>query len=278
MTRLDSPSAAPAAADLHLVAGDHARPWRRQVLLVLAGHPLQGKLVAAMRTDRGQPDSDHPVHPLGDRPAGAPPVGRTGLASRPLGMGRRRVFGERRRLALGRPPQRLDLAGQLPHTGLEVLVGVLQPVDLLAEGGVLAFQPSQLLVQPTHTANPWIAPPVPQPARAARHRAQTLRHDRPIDHPLTQYDGSIVVVRYQPLTWDGHVLGLGAPTVERVTGAAGGLALAGALSPGDWVSLHWNWVCERLNSRKLAALRYYTVRQLAIVNRNAHSAPAAVLT
>lgn len=47
-------------------------------------------------------------------------------------------------------------------------------------------------------------------------------------------DGPIVVVRYQPLTWDGHVLGLGASTVERVTGAAGGLALAGALSPGDW--------------------------------------------
>jgi hypothetical protein len=91
-------------------------------------------------------------------------------------------------------------------------------------------------------------------------------------------DGPIVVVRYQPLTWDGHVLGLGPSTVERVTGAAGGLALAGALSPGDWVSLHWNWVCERLNSRKLAALRYYTVRQLAIVNQSAHSAPGAVLT
>jgi hypothetical protein len=89
--------------------------------------------------------------------------------------------------------------------------------------------------------------------------------------------GPAVVVRYQPLTWDGQVLGLGPSTVERVTGATGGLALAGALSPGDWVSLHWNWVCERLSPRKLAALRHHTVRQLAIVNRTAHPAPAAVL-
>jgi hypothetical protein len=62
-----------------------------------------------------------------------------------------------------------------------------------------------------------------------------------------------------------------------VTGATGGLALAGSLSPGDWVSLHWNWVCERLSPRRLAALRYHTLRQLAIVNRTAHPAPAAVL-
>jgi hypothetical protein len=44
-------------------------------------------------------------------------------------------------LTLGRPPQLLDLAGQLAHAALELLVGVLQPVDLVAERGVLAFQP-----------------------------------------------------------------------------------------------------------------------------------------
>jgi hypothetical protein len=48
-------------------------------------------------------------------------------------------------LALGRPPQLLNLAGQPAHAGLELLVGVLQPVDLVAECSVLAFQPPKLL-------------------------------------------------------------------------------------------------------------------------------------
>jgi hypothetical protein len=49
-------------------------------------------------------------------------------------------------LPLGGPPQLLDLAGQGAHAVLELLVGVLQPIDLLAERGVLAFQPPKLLV------------------------------------------------------------------------------------------------------------------------------------
>ena len=91
-------------------------------------------------------------------------------------------------------------------------------------------------------------------------------------------EGPVVVVRSQPLSWDGRLLGLGPPTVESATGATGGLELAGKLSPGDWVSLHWNWVCERLDPGKLAALRHYTLRQLAVINRTAHPAPGAVLS
>jgi hypothetical protein len=50
------------------------------------------------------------------------------------------------------------------------------------------------------------------------------------------------------------------------------------LQPGDWVSLHWHWVCDRLTRRQLAALRHYTLRQLAITNHKvAHPGPAAAL-
>jgi hypothetical protein len=71
--------------------------------------------------------------------------------------------------------QLLDLGGELAHASLELLVGVLQPVDLVTERSVLAFQPPKLLVQLARAADPRIAPSVPQPPR---HRARTLRHDR----------------------------------------------------------------------------------------------------
>ena len=35
---------------------------------------------------------------------------------------------------------------------------------------------------------------------------------------------------------------------------------------GDWVSMHWEWVCDRLDARQLAALRRYTRTHLDIVN------------
>lgn len=50
------------------------------------------------------------------------------------------------------------------------------------------------------------------------------------------------------------------------------------LAIGDWVSLHWNWVCDRLSQRQLRALYAYTTRHLDLVNhRVEHSGPAAVL-
>ena len=52
---------------------------------------------------------------------------------------------------------------------------MLQPVNLIAQRGILAFQPPKLLIEPASAADPRIAPSVLQPAR---HRARTLQHDR----------------------------------------------------------------------------------------------------
>jgi Family of unknown function (DUF6390) len=94
---------------------------------------------------------------------------------------------------------------------------------------------------------------------------------------VLRVDGALVTVRSRPLVWDGRALRLGEPTVEQAAGTADGLALAGRLHPGDRVALHWDWVCERLTSRQLTALRHYTARHLEIVNRVPHPGPAAVL-
>lgn len=86
------------------------------------------------------------------------------------------------------------------------------------------------------------------------------------------------VVRSSPLEWDGRRLSLGAPREERAVVSTDGRRLAPGLRPGDWCSLHWDWVCERLDPRQLCALRRHTLIQLGAVNASAHPAPAAVLT
>lgn len=86
------------------------------------------------------------------------------------------------------------------------------------------------------------------------------------------------VVRSQPLRFTNRQLELGPPRVETATAAVDGLGFATDLCPGDWVSLHWRWVCDRLTLRQLRWLRVATTRTLAMANqRLAHPGPAAVL-
>jgi hypothetical protein len=88
-------------------------------------------------------------------------------------------------------------------------------------------------------------------------------------------DGN-AVVRYRPLAWDGHELTLGPSEDEAVLYAAEGLSLVPRLAVGDWVALHWEWVCDRLTPTQLKALRDRTRHQLAAVNATRHPSPAAV--
>lgn len=91
-------------------------------------------------------------------------------------------------------------------------------------------------------------------------------------------EGESAVVRSRPLTWDGRRLGLGPPRPESVRCAVDGYAFRPDLRPGDQVSLHWDWVCDVLDARALAALEHYTRRQLDITNDGVtHSGASAVL-
>lgn len=79
--------------------------------------------------------------------------------------------------------------------------------------------------------------------------------------------GDEAVVRSRPLTWDGTRLSLGTPTTETVTRSLHGLGFVDDLRPGEWVALHWAWICDRLTPAQLTSLRRSTARQLAITNR-----------
>jgi hypothetical protein len=82
-------------------------------------------------------------------------------------------------------------------------------------------------------------------------------------------EGDEVVVRSRPLTWSGHELGLGEPAEERARWAQGGRSLLAAVAPGDVVSLHWDWVCDRLTPERRDELQRRTTDQLALTNATA---------
>lgn len=75
------------------------------------------------------------------------------------------------------------------------------------------------------------------------------------------------VVRAEPLVWNGERLALGPADEHRRRIAGEGVALDRPPSPGQVVALHWDWVCEPLDDRRLRNLCEATDHQLALVNR-----------
>lgn len=117
-----------------------------------------------------------------------------------------------------------------------------------------------------------------------------LHDDRRAEQALTVLDqcrirwgtvvstsGDQVVVESSHLTWDGRRLDLGPSQTETVERSIDGIGLASPLEPGDQVSMHWEWVCDRLTGPQLFALRYYTRRHLDIVNQEQQAGPLGVL-
>ena len=91
---------------------------------------------------------------------------------------------------------------------------------------------------------------------------------------VVQVDGERATVAARPLVWDGRALRLGAPALRSAAWRRDGLGFLHALRSGDLVSLHWDWVCDRLTGSEAATLGRYTRRMLALANRA--SAPAAL--
>jgi hypothetical protein len=83
-----------------------------------------------------------------------------------------------------------------------------------------------------------------------------------------------VTVLSRRLRFDGSRLVLGDEQLEEARTGANGLALTVDLEPGDMVSLHWDWVCDRLSPVACEWLRYCTQRNLEAVNSLAEPGPA----
>lgn len=80
-----------------------------------------------------------------------------------------------------------------------------------------------------------------------------------------------LVVNVVPMALVDGRLALAPPRIERVRGWRDGLGFLGgagesAVVPGDVVSIHWDWACERLDARALDNLVGWTRRELEIAN------------
>lgn len=101
------------------------------------------------------------------------------------------------------------------------------------------------------------------------------RAETPLEHldrcrirwgEVISVDGDEVTVMSRPLTYEGGMLGLGDRRLETARRARDGVGFLEPFRPGEWVSLHWNWVCDRLSRRQLHMLRRSTLRQLELTN------------
>ncbi|WP_062301092.1 DUF6390 family protein [Demequina subtropica] len=112
-----------------------------------------------------------------------------------------------------------------------------------------------------------------------------------VDGPLTVLDrcrircgqvlsieGDTALVESRHLSWDGRTLSLAPPTAETAHFRRGGRSLALTVKPGDFVTLHWDWICDWIGPMRLTRLRNATAHELAAVNACTYSAPAAVLS
>ena len=80
-------------------------------------------------------------------------------------------------------------------------------------------------------------------------------------------DGDTATVLAPLLVWNGTELTLGPWAPRDVRWRADGLAFAQTPLAGDWVSIHWDFVCERLTPRRAQQLLRATRRGLDAVNR-----------
>ena len=80
-------------------------------------------------------------------------------------------------------------------------------------------------------------------------------------------EGEYVSVASAPLTWNGSELGLGADVTGSFRWLKDGMAFVREPRPGEQVSLHWDWVCDRISDTEVDELADRTRRQLASTNR-----------
>jgi hypothetical protein len=83
---------------------------------------------------------------------------------------------------------------------------------------------------------------------------------------VVEIAGAELIVERQPLTIANGKLALGAACREQVARQVDGRGFADDAQVGDWVSVHWSWVCEVITPRQQTALSHYTEYHLRFAN------------
>jgi hypothetical protein len=99
------------------------------------------------------------------------------------------------------------------------------------------------------------------------HSLDTLDNCRVSWGRVAEVDGLELVVERPTLVLSLGKLALSSPRQKRATRQIEGHGFADAAAPGDWVSMHWGWVCEVITERERSNLERYTRYHLAIANQ-----------
>ena len=73
-------------------------------------------------------------------------------------------------------------------------------------------------------------------------------------------------IEYQPLVIEDNKLKLGEPINKEVWSEINDKAFTEKPKAGDWVSLHWSWVCDFLTEQQVKNLQHWTQYNLALAN------------
>jgi hypothetical protein len=79
-------------------------------------------------------------------------------------------------------------------------------------------------------------------------------------------EGDWLVAAVAPIRLVDGRFRLAPPELERVQAWRDGSGFIAGIEPGDVISVHWDWACERLDGRRLANLVGWTRHQLRIAN------------
>lgn len=78
---------------------------------------------------------------------------------------------------------------------------------------------------------------------------------------------SSIIVDYQPLVIENEKIKQGQIIDREVLTRFDDRGFVNDLNVGDMVTIHWGWVCEKINSEQLKNLQKYTKESLAIFNQ-----------
>ena len=83
---------------------------------------------------------------------------------------------------------------------------------------------------------------------------------------VLERDGEWLVVSVVPLVMADGQLELGVARPERIQAWRDGAGFVDGVQPGDLISIHWSWACDRLSARQLDGLVTWTRREVGIAN------------
>jgi len=99
------------------------------------------------------------------------------------------------------------------------------------------------------------------------HSLETMDQCRISWGKVVSTDGAELAVERAPLALLEGTLALAPAQTERVARQVEGRGFADAATPGDWVSLHWDWVCEVISPRQQANLERFTRDHIRLANQ-----------